>query len=999
MLSVRKTCITQSVENLFFFLSAHRRDICTQTGGFLIESVLEAIPQSILQMVFIVSQNSASPLNIASVLMSIISVASKSFLLSFSAHRPTFVLNICCITADIISAFATASWLAFRPPSAVGFSSLLSSLLSTSPLSRDPISSLWMTLATIFFFACLPTCLLAAIAFISNHIASAMTGRHSSCSTITKSAIESLCWAMLFAAVSPAVFLLLLAAKWSLIPLITTNSQLGDGSAGPALLKYLEFFEPKPSIAPNVGSYPPDFSRIFHQCFQRICKFAGQRIEPPTSKFFAPCRNLSCEEMKSLERHPLQRCQLDVAEAIAEFNYDIDDLETRITDGAQPWSESQDLRLRRLISHYQFIHFFAAEPIKQTKYWKWRDDEFPVSFTTNLRAILLLRLLDRFKVLDEPTLPNLHHSHDQVRLLQPGEVIENLNHWEDGVFDDAQMEPQVILQHRPTFRLRRARGVWPQQSVSPELEELWRQQHFHEDAYARECLDHQPLPYPDSFQPRLVLEWLERLRSDQRADTAGDALRRYSSQIDRLFDSPRFDDLEQCEQDSTFLDASFSELFSSISTIFTIPASIWSSAQQLQGPRRISGLLKATAWASALWLTLPLSLPFLALNLVHPLVTMGWWGAGFLSAHSATLQIVLSSMYPLLVLVILTLCRSSFLILKRLQPIQAVERPFCGPLISISHGLSQAIHTSLCAHARRVQLIREFFSQHPDHESIAITDHHHPLPNELIDLILSYLPPAWDWVDDNLTRRFANSLSILMLPAAVAEHLPQHVRFSALSNVKTYPNQTCALRHEIEPKSQFHPSILLHVAPVGYVRDDPPHIDIEPRVQIPPFPRSRRVLLQSIHIGAVLRLAHIGDIDAIILNSIGVLTSRRYLFGCVDTFRSHLRDTKMLIQLLTPIDEDEARNQIDEGCRILHCNEPQLWLQTVGPLKSARVTDQSSMLPSDRIVQLVICWLAQRWRHCNWHRFPQTERLRVAMCCEEIAVYNTPDQMWMSAQE
>jgi hypothetical protein len=70
---------------LFVHLRSH--------GGFICESIVESIPQSILQMAFIVATGQVSGLNVYSIGLSILSVASKSFMISHSIHGPTFAFK------------------------------------------------------------------------------------------------------------------------------------------------------------------------------------------------------------------------------------------------------------------------------------------------------------------------------------------------------------------------------------------------------------------------------------------------------------------------------------------------------------------------------------------------------------------------------------------------------------------------------------------------------------------------------------------------------------------------------------------------------------------------------------------------------------------------------------------------------------------------------------------------------------------------------------------
>ena len=79
-------------------------------GGFLIEAIIEAFPQSINQMIYIVTKRKSTPLNVFSILLSMISVSSKTLMLSYSMHRITFIFNFLCYSGDIFGIFTTLSW-------------------------------------------------------------------------------------------------------------------------------------------------------------------------------------------------------------------------------------------------------------------------------------------------------------------------------------------------------------------------------------------------------------------------------------------------------------------------------------------------------------------------------------------------------------------------------------------------------------------------------------------------------------------------------------------------------------------------------------------------------------------------------------------------------------------------------------------------------------------------------------------------------------------------
>lgn len=86
-------------------------------GGFLVESLIESVPQSILQMAGLIINETNNPVAIFSLCMSMVSVASKGLVLSYSIHRPTFVFNFLAFAADVCGVFATVAWIFIAPPS------------------------------------------------------------------------------------------------------------------------------------------------------------------------------------------------------------------------------------------------------------------------------------------------------------------------------------------------------------------------------------------------------------------------------------------------------------------------------------------------------------------------------------------------------------------------------------------------------------------------------------------------------------------------------------------------------------------------------------------------------------------------------------------------------------------------------------------------------------------------------------------------------------------
>eukprot|EP01083_Nonionella_stella_P123290 371455_1 len=87
--------------------------------GFLIEAVIEAFPQSILQLIYMVHYDEVTPILIFSIVVSITSVAIKSFIFSVtrSINWKTAVFNWMCFMSDFLSILCTFSFLFYIPSS------------------------------------------------------------------------------------------------------------------------------------------------------------------------------------------------------------------------------------------------------------------------------------------------------------------------------------------------------------------------------------------------------------------------------------------------------------------------------------------------------------------------------------------------------------------------------------------------------------------------------------------------------------------------------------------------------------------------------------------------------------------------------------------------------------------------------------------------------------------------------------------------------------------
>eukprot|EP01084_Bolivina_argentea_P246470 412473_1 len=78
--------------------------------GFLLESVIEAFPQSLLQIVAIVYYEEATYVSIISILLSMFSVMTKSLMLSQGIDIFTFIWTWLCVVTDFFGIFFTLTW-------------------------------------------------------------------------------------------------------------------------------------------------------------------------------------------------------------------------------------------------------------------------------------------------------------------------------------------------------------------------------------------------------------------------------------------------------------------------------------------------------------------------------------------------------------------------------------------------------------------------------------------------------------------------------------------------------------------------------------------------------------------------------------------------------------------------------------------------------------------------------------------------------------------------
>eukprot|EP01083_Nonionella_stella_P193652 714971_1 len=85
--------------------------------GFIIEALVEAFPQAILQMVAIVYFQEANLIAIISILLSMLSVSTKAFVFSIATalNLKQLFFNWCCAVTDFFGVFFAVTWVFYTP--------------------------------------------------------------------------------------------------------------------------------------------------------------------------------------------------------------------------------------------------------------------------------------------------------------------------------------------------------------------------------------------------------------------------------------------------------------------------------------------------------------------------------------------------------------------------------------------------------------------------------------------------------------------------------------------------------------------------------------------------------------------------------------------------------------------------------------------------------------------------------------------------------------------
>ena len=86
-------------------------DKINKHGGFILEAFMEALPQSILQLVAMVYYKETNIISIGSILLSMTSIMTKSFIISQGVEWKSYLFCWLCVITDFFSIFFIVSWI------------------------------------------------------------------------------------------------------------------------------------------------------------------------------------------------------------------------------------------------------------------------------------------------------------------------------------------------------------------------------------------------------------------------------------------------------------------------------------------------------------------------------------------------------------------------------------------------------------------------------------------------------------------------------------------------------------------------------------------------------------------------------------------------------------------------------------------------------------------------------------------------------------------------
>lgn len=190
-------------------------------AGFLLEALVEAIPQCTLQVGAAVLTAEVTNLAVISIMLSLSVICSKGWLAAYSLHRPTFIFNSLAIAADVACLFASVSWAATSDAMWA-----VPGWLNASSGSSSPSASLtWAWLAMLAVggsLGVLGGCSATLFSCLDDHLKAHLPSQHFSVGSVSFDIylVRILTW---FLSIVPCLTLLA-TLRFSLLPLLCFKS-------------------------------------------------------------------------------------------------------------------------------------------------------------------------------------------------------------------------------------------------------------------------------------------------------------------------------------------------------------------------------------------------------------------------------------------------------------------------------------------------------------------------------------------------------------------------------------------------------------------------------------------------------------------------------------------------------------------------------------------------------------------------------------------------------
>ncbi|AYV86454.1 MAG: hypothetical protein Sylvanvirus1_50 [Sylvanvirus sp.] len=192
-------------QNIHGTVKSFLKRSCFYQSGFIVESVMEAIPQSVLLTIYLViHEGQYTSLHLFSLIISMLTVMSKGFIVAYSIDTRVCILSFLTVIVDLFGLYSTMAFLFYSTPSM----SLYSIPFIDQQLPSYPLCSiLWIWKETILLGSVAILGILwilhSCFYFNRNHI------------------LFYIGWMLVFVCLSIPAFFLLEGCRWTLILFLT----------------------------------------------------------------------------------------------------------------------------------------------------------------------------------------------------------------------------------------------------------------------------------------------------------------------------------------------------------------------------------------------------------------------------------------------------------------------------------------------------------------------------------------------------------------------------------------------------------------------------------------------------------------------------------------------------------------------------------------------------------------------------------------------------------